>query len=171
VGARQGGNIVPPPAQASPVPVSPVPHPTIPLKPQVYSPPVAQLPIDDGNDPITANMPNIGPDANPSPPRCSSRSNKGVAPTRLPYEVKGTPTSFLASVTFEQMITGLVSVTNQREHDHQYLLALLTKTDSGLLNGLSLCKAILLVTKQALLMIWIPQPFMKQCMGHTMKST
>jgi len=107
VGARQGGNIVPPPAQAFPVPASPVPHPAIPLQPQVSSPPVAQLPVDGGNDPIAANMPNPGPDANPSPPRCSSRSNKGVAPTRLQYEVKGTPTSFHASVTFEQMITGL----------------------------------------------------------------
>jgi len=118
VGARQGGNIVPPPAHAVPVPALPVPHPAIPLQPQVSSPPVVQLPVDGGNDPITANMPNPGPDANPSPPRCSSRSNKGVAPTRLQYEVKGTPTSFHASVTFEQMITGLVSVTNQREHNH-----------------------------------------------------
>jgi len=37
--------------------------------------------------------------------------------------------------------------------------------------GLSLYKAILLVIKQALLMIQIPQPFTKRCMAHTVKST
>ncbi len=89
-GARQGGNIVPPPAQALPAPNS-----AIPLQPQVSSPPVAQPPVDDGNDQIEANLPIPGPDANQSLPRCSTRSNKGVAPTRLQYEVEGTPTTFM----------------------------------------------------------------------------
>ncbi len=96
-------------------------QPGPPAAQEVEAPSSSQAPAQDtmAADP--------GPPSPPNPPpvRQSTRRTRGMAPQRMTYEVRGQPTSYFLSETFQQMILGLVACVDQREHFQREFLAMM----------------------------------------------
>jgi len=112
---------------ASPVPV---PTPISPPASSVQTP--APSPAAEEDDEVPALPTQQSPQIRTPPvqPRQSSRVNKGVPPTRLNYEV-----AFFMTTESDELIQSLIAAPTQKEHNYRYIIALLTKTDTGLIDA------------------------------------